>query len=237
MAVSVILYTFAAAMRKNSTTVERMLFESNLRQSIEQSLRTEDELSDMERQDYINQINSLQATIKNLLGMIETLRQTLESVNASSKRNEDLVKKLSAQIEEYQKQIRNLEERNRRHNKNTFGQKTHKGKKRVDSTRGCGKDSDNKAGRDAEKEDYDGSHDTSDTDHISSRKDEEGKLDKTKVKSEHLDEKRGPRGSYTDMDAAITEVLECNIDDIPKDMKFIGFKDVDEYDRISYSVW
>ena len=64
----------------------------------------------MERQDYINQINSLQATIKNLLGMIETLRQTLESVNASSKRNEDLVKKLSAQIEEYQKQIRNLEE-------------------------------------------------------------------------------------------------------------------------------
>ena len=98
-------------MRKNSTTVERMLFESNLRQSIEQSLRTEDELSDMERQDYINQINSLQATIKNLLGMIETLRQTLESVNASSKRNEDLVKKLSAQIEEYQKQIRNLEER------------------------------------------------------------------------------------------------------------------------------
>ena len=69
MAVSVILYTFAAAMRKNSTTVERMLFESNLRQSIEQSLRTEDELSDMERQDYINQINSLQATIKNLLGM------------------------------------------------------------------------------------------------------------------------------------------------------------------------
>jgi hypothetical protein len=234
LAVSVILYTFAAAMRKNSTTVERMLFESNLRQSIEQSLRTEDELSDMERQDYINQINSLQATIKNLLGMIETLRQTLESVNASSKRNEDLVKKLSAQIEEYQKQIRNLEERNRRHNKNTFGQKTHKGKKRVDSTRGCGKDSDNKAGRDAEKEDYDGSHDTSDTDHISSRKDEEGKLDKTKVKSEHLDEKRGPRGSYTDMDAAITEVLECNIDDIPKDMKFIGFKDVDEYDRISY---
>ena len=67
-------------MRKNSTaramlaciparTVERMLLESNLRQSIEQSLRTEDRLSDMERQDYINQINSLQATIKNLLGM------------------------------------------------------------------------------------------------------------------------------------------------------------------------
>lgn len=73
---------------------------------------------DMERQDYINQINSLQATIKNLLSMIDTLRQTLESVNASSKRNEEVVKKLSAQIEAYQKQIRNLEDRDKRHNKN-----------------------------------------------------------------------------------------------------------------------
>ena len=96
MAVSVILYTFAAAMRKKATTVERILLESNLRQSIENSLETEDQLSDMERQDYINQINSLQATIKNLLNMIDTLRQTLESVNASSKRNEEVVKKLSA---------------------------------------------------------------------------------------------------------------------------------------------
>ena len=89
----------------------------------------------MERQDYINQINSLQATIKNLLSMIDTLRQTLESVNASSKRNEEVVKKLSAQIEAYQKQIRNLEDRDKRHNKNTFGQKTHKAKKRVDEKR------------------------------------------------------------------------------------------------------
>lgn len=71
----------------------------------------------MERQDYINQITSLQATVKSLLNMIDTLRQTLDSVNASSKRNEDLVKKLSAQIEAYQKQIRNLEDMNHRHNK------------------------------------------------------------------------------------------------------------------------
>lgn len=94
----------------------------------------------MERQDYINQTNSLQATIKNLLNMIDTLRQTLDSVNASSRRNEELVKKLSAQIEEYQKQIRNLEERNRRHNKNTFGHKTHKVRKRVEDSRANGED-------------------------------------------------------------------------------------------------
>ena len=224
MAVSVILYTFAAAMRKKATTVERILLESNLRQSIENSLETEDQLSDMERQDYINQINSLQATIKNLLSMIDTLRQTLESVNASSKRNEEVVKKLSAQIEAYQKQIRNLEDRDKRHNKNTFGQKTHKAKKRVDEKRG----------RDQEKDDYDGNHDSSDSQHPEAPQDEESKIDQTKVKSEHLDEKRGPRGPYTKMDAAEVDVLECDITGIPSDMKFIGFKDVEEYDRVSY---
>ena len=227
------MLTFVGAMKKKSTTVERMLFESNLRQSIEQSLRTEDQLSDMERQDYINQINSLQATIKNLLNMIDTLRQTLDSVNASSRRNEELVKKLSARIEEYQKQIRNLEERNRRHNKNTFGQKTHKEKKRVDGSRIDGDSHDGKQGRDEEKEDYDGNHESTGTEQPESSQGDEGKLDMTKVKSEHHDEKRGPRCPNTEMDAAITEVLECNIDDIPKDMKFVGFKEVDEYDRVS----
>ena len=80
----------------------------------------------MERQDYINQINSLQATIRNLLDMIDTLKQTLDSVSASNRRNEELVKKLTAQIEELLRMVKNLEDRNRRHNKNAFGKKTHK---------------------------------------------------------------------------------------------------------------
>lgn len=187
----------------------------------------------MERQDYIDKINELKDLNKRLMGMIDTLRQTLDSVTASNTRNEKQVKVLTAQIEELQRLIRNLEEKNRRHNKHTFGQKTHKGQKRVDSKRGVGEGADGRQGRDEEKEDYDGSQESSGAEPDSSQNDG-GKLDKTKVKSEHLDEKRGPRGPYTEMDAAITEVLECNIDDIPKDMKFIGFKDVDEYDRISY---
>ena len=75
----------------------------------------------MERQDYINQINDLKATIKRLLDMIDTLKQTLDSVTASNKRNEELVVKLTAQIDQLQKMVKNLEDKNQRHNKHTFG--------------------------------------------------------------------------------------------------------------------
>ena len=143
-------FSYLCKVKKKHADIDRMVMESHYLESLERE--SSPSLSYMERQDYINQINSLQATIKNLLSMIDTLRQTLESVNASSKRNEEVVKKLSAQIEAYQKQIRNLEDRDKRHNKNTFGQKTHKAKKRVDEKRG----------RDQEKDDYDGNHDSSD---------------------------------------------------------------------------
>ena len=67
---------------------------------------------DMERQDYINQINDLKATQKRLLDMIDTLKQTLDSVTASNKRNEELVVKLTAQVDQLQKMIKNLEDNN-----------------------------------------------------------------------------------------------------------------------------
>ena len=75
-------------------------------------------LSDMERQDYIDQINDLKATIERLLGMIDTLKQALDTVSASNRRNEELVVRLTAQIEQLQKLVKNLEDRNSRHNKN-----------------------------------------------------------------------------------------------------------------------
>ena len=106
----------------------------------------------MERQDYIDQINDLKSSNRRLMDMIDTLKQTLDSVTASNKRNEELVVKLTARIDQLQKMVKNLEDRNQRHNKNTFGQKTHKAKKRVDDKRG----------RDQEKDDYDGNHDSSD---------------------------------------------------------------------------
>ena len=78
-------------------------------------------MSDMERQDYIDQINDLKAANKRLLDMIDILKQTLDSVTASNKRNEELVIKLTAQIDQLQKMIKNLEDKNQRHNKHTFG--------------------------------------------------------------------------------------------------------------------
>ena len=46
------------------------------------------------------------------MDMIDTLKQTLDSVTASNKRNEELVVKLTAQIDQLQKMVKNLEDRN-----------------------------------------------------------------------------------------------------------------------------
>ena len=103
----------------------------------------------MERQDYIDQINDLKAANKRLLDMIDILKQTLDSVTTSNKRNEELVIKLTAQIDQLQKMIKNLEDRNQRHNKHTFGKSSLKKNKRAEE----------KQSREEEKEDYDGNHD------------------------------------------------------------------------------
>ena len=127
----------------------------------------------MERQDYIDQINDLKATNKRLLDMIDTLKQTLDSVTASNKRNEELVIKLTAQIDQLQKMIKNLEDRNQRHNKHTFGKSSLKKNKRAEE----------KQSREEEKEDYDGNHDNG----AQAFENTDNQIDQTKVKSEHLD--------------------------------------------------
>jgi transposase len=62
----------------------------------------------------------------------------------------------------------------------------------------------------------------------------DGKFDAEKVKSELLDSKRGPRGPYTTMDAAEIDILQTSLNNAPVDMKFWGYKNVDEYSKISY---
>ena len=230
MAVPKKIRNFVTKMKKQATTIERMLFESNLRQSIEQNLRAEDSLSDMERQEYINQIKILQADNRRLLDLIETLKLTLDSVSASNRRNEELVKRLTAQIGDLQRMVKNLEDRNRRHNKNTFGQKTHKANKKA------GKPQEPEAkGRDEEKEDYDGSHGSSGGKASETQDRVPGdKLDMARVKSERLDEKRGPRGPYKEMDAARVTRLLCDISHLPAGMRFKRFKEHKEFNKVSY---
>ena len=143
-------FSYLCKVKKKHMDIDRMVMESHYLESLERE--SSPSLSDMERQDYIDQINDLKASNRRLKDMIDTLKQTLDSVTASNKRNEELVVKLTAQIDQLQKMVKNLEDRNQRHNKNTFGQKTHKAKKRVDDKRG----------RDQEKDDYDGNHDSSD---------------------------------------------------------------------------
>lgn len=59
-------------------------------------------------------------------------------------------------------------------------------------------------------------------------------MDSTKVKSEKLDKERGPRGPYTVMEAAKVIHLKTILDGSPAGMNFIGYKRVEEFNRISY---
>ena len=179
-------FSYLCRVKKKHTDIDRMVMESHYLESLERE--SSPSLSDMERQDYIDQINDLKAANKRLLDMIDILKQTLDSVTASNKRNEELVIKLTAQIDQLQKMIKNLEDKNQRHNKHTFGKSSLKKNKRAEE----------KQSREEEKEDYDGNHDNG----AQASENTDNQIDQTKVKSEHLDGERAKRENYTKMNAA-----------------------------------
>ena len=211
-------FSYLCKVKKKHADIDRMVMESHYLESLERD--SSPSMCDMERQDYINQINDLKATIKRLLDMIDTLRQTLDSVTASNKRNEELVVKLTAQVDQLQKMVKNLEDKNQRHNKHTFGKSSLKKNKRVEE----------KKSREEDKEDYDGKHDNEAQ--ISENTDNQ--IDQTKVKSEHLDGERAKRENYTKMNAAKVTSLLCDTTHIPEGMRLIGFKEINEFDKVSY---
>ena len=230
MAVSVILYTFADAMKKKSTTVERMLLESNLRQSIENSLETEDQLSDMERQDYEAQIAQLNETIRQNHALINRLMDQLKEQGQKAERAERRIEELLDEIRQLNKRIKDLIDRDKRHNKMSMGKKSFKKHNRVES----------KQSRQEEKEDYnnsdakkDGNSD-SDVSSNGGSDSKEGDIDKTKVTSEFLDQKRSERGKDNTMQAAKVIKLETSMEGAPTNMKFIGMKTIEEYSKVSY---
>ena len=99
-------FSYLCKVKKKHTDIDRMVMESHYLESLERE--SSPSLSDMERQDYIDQINDLKASNRRLMDMIDTLKQTLDSVTASNKRNEELVVKLTAQIDQLQKMVKNL---------------------------------------------------------------------------------------------------------------------------------
>ena len=63
-----------------------------------------------QRQDYIAQINERDATISRLMDMIKSLQSTLDSVTSSNQ-------SLMGLVEELKAEIRDLKDRNVRHNR------------------------------------------------------------------------------------------------------------------------
>ena len=211
-------FLYLCKVKRKHADIDRMVMESHYLEGLERE--SSPSMCDMERQDYINQINDLKATQKRLLDMIDTLKQTLDSVTASNKRNEELVVKLTAQVDQLQKMVKNLEDKNQRHNKHAFGKSSLKKNKRVEEEKS----------REEDKEDYDGKHDNEAQ--ISENTDNQ--IDQTKVKSEHLDGERAKRENYTKMNAAKVTSLLCDTTNIPDGMRLIGFKEINEFDKISY---
>lgn len=220
-------------MKKNVHTVEEMVMRSHYLNALDIESKAETPLSDMERQDFINTINDLRSTIESLRLTIATLQRTIESLNADEKRYKKQASEHEEKIAELSRQCEYLESLNKRHCKNRFGGKTLSQKNRTENK---------KKGRDEQEPDYAGP--SSDDDSDASDKGDAGTdashgsntsvLDQTKVKSEGLNEARGSRGNYEKMDAAETIILQSTVDGAPSNWKFLKFKDVDEYTKVSY---
>lgn len=217
-------------MKKKDQTVEDMIMRSHYLNALEIESGADKPLCDMEREAFLETIHELQASIRDSNAMIKSLQAKLERSNRVSEQYMTLVTDLRSVIDDLRKQlsdrekeISDLRDLNNRHNKMTFGTKSTSRKHNRPSQ---------KRGREEEKEDCEGP-DATGSDEAESPQPEE-RLDKTKVKSEHLDAKRGPRGPYTPMDAAKKVILESSLEGVPADWVFDHFKDVDEYNRISY---
>lgn len=213
-------------MKKKVQTVEEMVMRSHYLNALDIESKAETPLSDMERQDFINTINDLRSTIESLRLTIATLQRTIESLHDGEKRYKE-------EIDELRSHCEYLESLNKRHCKNRFSGKTLSQKNRTENK---------KKGRDEEKQDYvdsssredSASSDSGDSGTDASHGGNTSELDQTKVKSEGLNEARGTRGSYEKMDAAETIVLQSTVDGAPSHWKFLKFKDVDEYTKVSY---
>lgn len=198
---------------------------------IEDSQR-EGSLSDMERQDYIDIIKALREERVQLREMISSLQDTIKSLNQQLTRRDEVDaakdKRIAEQNEKIDKLTIALTSTTERLNVMLDEKYNKKSKSnRHDNNKPA------KKSREQEKEEDDGTNINSGSG--ASGPTSEESLDKTKVSSENLDGKRGPRGKYTTMDAAkVVEHKTTKMPIVPPGWVFVDYKFVDEYTKYSY---
>ena len=213
--------------------IDRMVMESHYLHALDiEDSQREGSLSDMERQDYIDIIKALRDERVQLREMISSLQDTIKSLNQQMTRRDEVDaakdKRIAEQNEKIDKLTIALTSTTERLNVMLDEKYNKKSKSnRHDNNKPA------KKSREQEKEEDDGTNINSGS--AASRPTSEESLDKTKVSSENLDGKRGPRGKYTTMDAAkVVEHKTTKMPIVPPGWVFVDYKFVDEYTKYSY---
>ena len=213
--------------------IDRMVMESHYLHALDiEDSQREGSLSDMERQDYIDIIKALREERVQLREMISSLQDTIKSLNQQMARRDEVDaakdKRIAEQNEKIDKLTIALTSTTERLNVMLDEKYNKKSKSnRHDNNKPA------KKSREQEKEEDDGTNINSGSG--ASGPTSEESLDKTKVSSENLDGKRGPRGKYTTMDAAkVVEHKTTKMPIVPPGWVFVDYKFVDEYTKYSY---
>lgn len=215
--------------KKLKTDIEAMVMGAHYLEALDMESRASESLSDMERQDFLFQIASLNRTITALHETIELMKKQHEDDRISLIKLQDTIDKNAALISELRNELRNKEERLNRNNSETYGSKTHKGK----PAKGKGSSS---PSREEEKDRYDGNPQNAssvDSGKLSPSTDSASESDSdapVAVAGHHS----GPRESkYSLMDADEVVFLKCLRECIPDGWSVVGEKTFDEYHRES----
>lgn len=121
------------SMKKPQNDIDRMIMESHYLTVLEIESRTKISLSDMEREDYLAQIKTLSDTTSQFKDMIFYLKSAHESDVAEKSKLQDLILSLTNEVSSLQKELEKQNDRNNRHNKQTFGKSSLKSGTRDES--------------------------------------------------------------------------------------------------------
>lgn len=213
-------------MKKREQTVENMIMQAHYLEALEVESKAKKPLADMERQDFINTITELKAMIASLKLTIDTLRWTISSQNSTIASLQKSMDRLQSAYDKAVKERDDLNNRMDRSNQETFGSKSLKQRNRGKVVKS---DRQKERGEWSSKDD-----DDSNASSASSSASADGEIAQAKMKSENLSRSRRNGMKYNRMNAAKTITLETSLEGAPEDMKFIGYKDIEEYTKKSY---